>query len=154
MDLVMNARAALVAASLILTACGVAATGTAAPKPQGATPTPVEDTAAKTWIVTPGIKGNSVSVGVGDELEIRVPTIPRAGFEWQPQNLDASMLRQLGKPVFQTDSATGSTGGIVTLRFRVVAAGTTTLTILYAATQESGGPAIYSDSFGLTVTAR
>ncbi len=105
-------------------------------------------------VITPGMKGQSVSLKVGDTFEIQIPTIPTAGYKWETQDLQTTMLLQLGDPVFTADSGSTGAGGIVTLKFKVVGTGTTTLNLIYASPSENGVPSLYSDSFGVTIEVK
>ncbi len=98
--------------------------------------------------------GEILNLKVGDTFEVRIPTIPTAGFTWQPQDLNPQMLLQLGDPVYEADTSPNSAGGIVVLKFKVVGAGTTPLTLIYANSAGSGGLSLYKQSFGITVNAK
>ncbi len=98
--------------------------------------------------------GETLNLKVGDTFEVRIPTIPTAGFTWQPQDLNPQMLLQLGDPVYQADTSPNAAGGIVVLTFKVVGAGTTPLTLIYANSASSGGLSLSKQSFGITVNAK
>ncbi len=121
-----------------LTACGGAASG-------------VE---GKTVIVTPAVKGNSASLDVGDTLEVRIPTIPTTGYEWTAQELNKAILVQERSAVYVEDSSPSSAGGIVTLTFKAVGAGKTTLNLLYVNSSSNNTPSISSNSFSVTVEVK
>jgi predicted secreted protein len=108
----------------------------------------------KNLVIKPSIKGQSVTLQVGEVFEVQIPTIPTAGFEWQPQDLDASILVQLGKPVYKADPSPTAAGGIVTLTFKAVSRGKVTLTLLYLHPAVNGLPALYKDSFGVTIEVK
>jgi predicted secreted protein len=109
---------------------------------------------AKTVIITPAIRGNSASLNVGDTLEIRIPTIPKDGFEWQVQDLDTRILGQEGGAVYTADPSPNSAGGIVTLRFIAIGSGSTTLNLLYINSPTAGTPVLSSNSFSMTVEVK
>ena len=108
----------------------------------------------KTVIITPAIKGNSAVLNVGDTLEIRIPTIPTAGFEWQAQDLNTNILVQQGSAVYTEDSSPNSAGGTVTLVFKAVGSGKVNLNLLYVNTPSNGSPNLSSNSFGMVVEVR
>ncbi len=108
----------------------------------------------KTVVVTPAIKGNSASLNVGDTLEVQIPTIPTKGFEWQPQKLDTSILKQEGSAVYTADTSPNAAGGMVTLKFIAVGAGTANLQLLYINSQSSTLPSLSSNSFGMVVEVK
>jgi predicted secreted protein len=144
------------AGSLLLTSCGGAAQSPVNPTPGvAAKVSPAEGTTVMIGaVVTAAREAKSVSVRVGDTLEIQIPSIPTAGFKWEPKDLDTSILTPLGDPVFEADSASAGAGGITTLKFKVVGAGITTLTLIYASASKNGLPSMYKDSFGMTVEAK
>ncbi|MFZ2097704.1 MAG: protease inhibitor I42 family protein [Anaerolineales bacterium] len=123
---------------LLLTACGGAIPGAE----------------GNTVVITPAIKGNSASLNVGDTLEIQIPTIPTAGYEWEAQDLDTSILIQEGSALYMEDSSPNSAGGIVTLRFNAVGAGNTTLNLLYVNSSVSGDLSLSKNSFSVTVEVK
>lgn len=128
----------MTAVCLLLTACG------------GVDPT----SGAKTVVITPAIKGNSASLNVGDTLEIHMPTIPTDGFEWEAQDLDTTILLQEGSAVYTQDSSPNSAGGIVTLIFKAVGVGNTTLNLLYVNSSSNETPSVSSNSFSMTVEVK
>ena len=130
------------AVCLLLTACGVIAPGTEA-EPIG-----------KTLVITPAIKGNSASLNVGDTLEIQIPTIPTAGFEWEVQDLDTNILLQEGSAIYTEDPGPNSAGGIVTLRFKAVGIGKTHLSLLYVNSPSGETPSFSKNSFGMPVEVK
>jgi predicted secreted protein len=108
----------------------------------------------KMLVITPSIKGQSVSLHLGETFEVQIPTIPTDGFEWEPQDLDPSILVQVGDPVYTADSSPSAAGGIVTLTFKAVGPGKTTLTLLYLRPSVNGTPSLYKNSFGVTIEVK
>jgi predicted secreted protein len=152
------------AAALLLAGCGAGAP-TAAPT-TGAGPTlgvlfeatstsggAVVNGAGNAAVIGPDQKGGLVKLKVGNTFEVRIPTIPKQGYTWQPTNLDTSILEQLGAPVYTPDTSPNAAGGIVTLAFRVVGPGTAPIMLLYQQTSQDGAPGLSSNSFGVTVEA-
>ena len=111
-------------------------------------------TAGKTVVITPAIKGNSTKLSVGDTLEVRLPTIPAAGFEWQAQDLDTKILEEVGNSEYIADTSPNSAGGAVILKFKAVGIGTTTLNLLYATSTTDEASAMSSSSFSLAVEVK
>jgi predicted secreted protein len=112
--------------------------------------TPVNSTQGNTIVVTPAIQGNSASLRVGDTLEIQIPTIPTEGFDWVVQDLDPNILIQEGTAEYTADTTENSAGGIVTVSFKAVNPGQTTLTLIYL----NAALGVSSSSFGITVTVK
>lgn len=113
-----------------------------------------QSTSGKTVIVTPAIEGNSAILNVGDTLELHIPTIPTAGYEWEVQGLDTNILLQEGSAVYTADTDANAAGGIVSLRFTAIAAGNTSLNLLYVNSPSDGSPAMSSKSFGIAVEVK
>ncbi len=109
---------------------------------------------AKTVLITPAIQGNSASLGVGDTLEVQIPTIPTPGFEWASQNLDTAILAQDGQAEYVAGSAPNSAGGVVTLRFKAVAPGQTTVNLLYTNSSPDNPLGLASNSLSITVVVK
>ncbi len=135
-----------VAGGLFLAACGSIAQGMAAPTGGG--------TGEDVIVISPAMKNKPVSLKVGDTFEVQIPTIPTAGYNWQVENLDPAILLQVGDPVFEANSDPAGAGGIATIRFTVVGAGTTKLSLIYAHPAEGSAPSLYKNSFGVTIEAK
>jgi predicted secreted protein len=108
----------------------------------------------KNVVVTPAIKGNSAVLNVGDTLEIRIPTIPTAGFEWVAQDLNTNILVQQGDAVYTEDSSPNSAGGTVTLVFKAIGSGKVNLTLLYVSSPSNSDLALSKNSFGMLVEVK
>lgn len=122
--------------------------------PSVTTPLPASPAATVSGsAITASRNGQSLNVKVGDIFDVRIPTIPRPGFTWQPDKLDANILEQVGEPLYEPDPAPNAAGGVVVLRFRVVGPGHANLALIYASSPASGAPSLYSDSFGISVDA-
>lgn len=109
-------------------------------------------------VVTPGIKGNSATLSVGDVLVIEIPTIPSEGWTWVPDQLDTSILEQVGEAEYIAGSDPNDAGGIFRLNFKAIGAGSTNLTLLYVNAPAGPGdsaegvaPGMSSNSFGMAV---
>jgi predicted secreted protein len=114
----------------------------------------ISSTGGKTVVITPAIKGNSASLNVGDTLEIQIPTIPTAEFDWEVQDLDTTILLQEGSAEYTEDASQNSAGGIVTLIFKAVGIGKTTLNLLYINSSSNEAPSLSTNSFGMIVEVK
>jgi predicted secreted protein len=112
----------------------------------------VKESRSETIIITPAIKGNSAVLDVGDTLEVQIPTIPSEGYQWQVRDLDPSILVQEGEATYEADTSSDSAGSIVTLRFKSVGPGKTSLSLEYNNAGSTTGPALSKDTFGMPVT--
>ncbi len=76
--------------------------------------------------------GKTVEVPAGSEIVITLDGNPTTGYNWEAKDLDSSMLQQVGEPEFKSSNPDliGS-GGSITLTFKSLKAGTTTLNLIY-----------------------
>lgn len=86
--------------------------------------------------------GSRVEVEQGDVLAITLEANPSTGFSWEIDELDGSILQQVGEPLFKLDDAEDppppGTGGWTTLRFEAKASGETDLKLIYHRPWEGG----------------
>lgn len=125
---------------VILVLLAIALTACAAP---GSVPE------GKLVVIEPAPNPITAKLKVGDVLELRLPTIPAEGYTWQPQDLDTKILRQEGEYI--ADKGPNASGGVTTVRFKALAAGSTSLTLIYANPKAASGLGLSSQSFGLSV---
>jgi inhibitor of cysteine peptidase len=76
--------------------------------------------------------GKTVGLKTGDQVVIMLDANPSTGYTWEVKDLDASMIQQVGESGFKSSNPglIGS-GGLLTLTFKTLKAGTTTLTLVY-----------------------
>ena len=84
--------------------------------------------------------GSTVEMNVGDMLEVMLEGNPTTGYDWEMASGDAAVLEQLGASTYKADSDLMGSGGQVTLRFEAVAAGQTTLQLVYHRPWETDEP--------------
>jgi len=103
--------------------------------------------------LTTAEKGSQVDVKVGDQIAITLDGNPSTGYTWEANDLDTTMFEQVGDPVFSSSNPglVGS-GGSLTITFKALKVGTTTLTLVYHRPWETGVDPI--DTFAVTVTVR
>jgi inhibitor of cysteine peptidase len=89
--------------------------------------------------LTSANNGNQVEVKVGGQIIITLDGNPSTGYTWEAKDLDASMLTQIGDPVFNSSNPglVGS-GGTLTMTFKALKAGMSTLTLVYHRPWETG----------------
>jgi len=102
-------------------------------------------------VITPGIKENSAALEVGEVLQVRIPTIPSEGYEWQVRDLDTNILILQGSPEYIKDLTTDPAGGIYVLKFLAVGRGKTTLSLEYVNVNSDEELSLVKDTFGITV---
>jgi inhibitor of cysteine peptidase len=103
--------------------------------------------------LTAADKGGQVEIKVGEQIVIQLDGNPSTGYTWEAKDLDTTMFEQVGDPAFTSSnpSLVGS-GGTLTLTFKALKAGTTTLTLVYHRPWETGVDPI--DTFAVTVTVK
>jgi inhibitor of cysteine peptidase len=94
--------------------------------------------------------GSAVSLEVGQRLRVTLESNPTTGYRWQPAGtIDATVLKQVGGPIFVPSSTALGAGGTETFDFLAVAAGTTPVAFEYLRTFEVNSMV---DSWSVTVT--
>ncbi|HSQ22542.1 MAG TPA: protease inhibitor I42 family protein [Coriobacteriia bacterium] len=104
-------------------------------------------------MVDEGDNGNSVRVGIGQVLEVRVPSNPSTGYSWQV--VDVPDFLAFDETVeFESDAGPDvvGAGGTEVLKFTVEGDGTGTLRLEYLRPWEADTPAI--EVYEIEVTAR
>lgn len=85
--------------------------------------------------VTETDNGSQVSLGLGQELVVRLGANPSTGYRWQVDEVDESILKQVGMAQY-TPADPGSSplpgqAGQETMRFEAASAGQTRLVLAY-----------------------
>jgi predicted secreted protein len=70
------------------------------------------------------------------------------------QDLDTTILLQEGSAEYTEDASQNSAGGIVTLIFKAVGIGKTTLNLLYINSSSNEAPSLSTNSFGMIVEVK
>ncbi len=78
-----------------------------------------------------GDAGRTAEVRAGGQVEVSLPGNPTTGYQWEVDSVDPAVLQQVGEPEFKPDSDAIGAGGRVMLRFKALAAGQTTLRLIY-----------------------
>ncbi len=76
--------------------------------------------------------GSTVNLSVDDPFEIQLVTNSSTGYKWQVAQLNNTVIKQIGKPVYEIKegSAIGASG-LVTFKFQTVANGQADLRLEY-----------------------
>jgi inhibitor of cysteine peptidase len=96
--------------------------------------------------------GRSIELRVADKLEVTLPGNPTTGFQWEVGSGDTSIIKPGGESEFKPSSEALGSGGKVTIRFEAVAAGQTTLKLIYHRPFEKDTPP--DQTFEVTVTVK
>ncbi len=86
--------------------------------------------------------GGSVELKSGQALAVTLESNPSTGYAWVVDEVDPALLRQEGDAEYQPDKTAGENivgaGGTETFRFSAIAAGETTLKLVYRRSWETG----------------
>lgn len=94
--------------------------------------------------------GTTVTVAVGDTLEVALQGNPSTGFIWEPVGLDETILQWTGVRRLEPESTLVGAAGTMRLTFEALAPGTVTLELVYHRSFETADP---EDTFSVTVVA-
>ena len=76
--------------------------------------------------------GSQVAMDTGQELVVRLESNPTTGYSWAVLGIDTAVLRQIGDVEYEpADTGLVGSGGWESCRFEAVAAGQTTLELVY-----------------------
>ena len=95
---------------------------------------------------------STISLSVGDKLEVVLEGNPTTGYQWERVSGDEAIVMQVGEPGFEPDSNALGSGGKVTLRFEAVGAGEAVLRLIYHRSFEPDVPPL--EIFEVTVTVK
>ncbi|MGA7669215.1 MAG: protease inhibitor I42 family protein [Nitrolancea sp.] len=82
--------------------------------------------------------GKTISLSVGDTIEVALEGNPTTGYNWEAANLDTSILKQVGDVAYTPESSAVGAPGQVVLRFEAVGSGETALQLIYHRSFETG----------------
>jgi inhibitor of cysteine peptidase len=82
--------------------------------------------------LTAADSGSQIEVQAGDTFVIELEGNPTTGYTWETLDLQGSLFEQVGETEFSSgNSGLVGAGGMQTLTFRAVQAGSATLTLVY-----------------------
>ncbi len=81
--------------------------------------------------------GQTVTMGVGDVLQVMLAENPSTGYVWAVVTNDEAVLRLSDEPAYEVDSDAIGAGGTKTFLFEAVGAGTSVLRLVNARQQET-----------------
>lgn len=92
---------------------------------------------------------DTVSLNIGDKLEVVLESNPTTGFQWETIGDFTPYLRQSGEPVYEPTGEGLGAGGNISFTFEAIKAGQTRLELIYRQPFDEGTPP--AKTFGLTV---
>ena len=105
--------------------------------------------------VTSSDNGKNLKVKVGEQIVVVLEGNPSTGYIWEAKDLDASMIQQVGETEFKSSNSNpgfAGAGGTLTLKFRALKVGTTSLTLVYHRPWETDVKPI--SSFVITINVK
>jgi len=93
---------------------------------------------SRTVTLSAGDAGKTITLHTGDTLVIKLEGNPTTGYNWLVTSCDKAILEQQGEPMFKADSSLVGSGGMLTLNFKAIAAGTMNLQLGYMRSWETG----------------
>lgn len=97
--------------------------------------------------------GKEISVRVGQTIVVDLEAAPTTGYRWEIEGLDGAILRQVGEPEFESKAPfVMGAPAQQRLRLEVVGAGSTTLSLVYRRSRETGKPP--AKTYTVTVASR
>lgn len=102
-------------------------------------------------IVTEKDMGETIRIGVGEEVLVKLKGNPTTGYTWETAEGDEAILKQIGEAEFTPDRAAIGAGGTLTLRFKAIGKGTTALRLIYHRPFEKNTPPIKSFQIDVVV---
>lgn len=85
-----------------------------------------------------GDAGRQAELKKGQTLDVSLEANPTTGYEWEVEEIDENILRQLEEQDFKPQSKLVGAPGIQTLYFQAVGEGQTTLKLIYHRRWEKG----------------
>lgn len=75
--------------------------------------------------------GRTIELGIDDPFEIELEGNPTTGYILEVLSYDSTIIKQIGKADYQPISDALGAGGKYTFKFQTIAAGSTTLQLIY-----------------------
>jgi len=127
---------------LIILGIILIATGCGSSGPSGPSPIMVDENNT----------GSTVELHTGGRLKVILEGNPSTGYTWEVATVDPSILRQDCEPEFEPESNLIGASGKITMTFKAVSAGPTTLRLIYHRPWETDVPPL--KTFEVAVVVR
>lgn len=75
--------------------------------------------------------GETVKLNSGGTMEVKLKGNPTTGYTWTVAVVDLRILIQMGEAKFDPETNARGAGGTITIRFKAVAVGKTSLKLIY-----------------------
>jgi inhibitor of cysteine peptidase len=108
---------------------------------------------SKESTLTGADNGKAITVNTGETFLVKLEGNPSTGYTWETQDLDTTILEQVGEAAFESSNPSPvGAGGTLTLTFKALKPGVTTLTLFYHRSWEADVPP--AETFTLQVTVK
>lgn len=84
--------------------------------------------------------GQTIELAAGQKLVLSLESNPTTGFDWEVSEIDEAVIKQSGESEYKSESDLLGAGGVRTFTFKAVAAGTSTLKLVYHRSWEKDIP--------------
>lgn len=95
---------------------------------------------------------STVNMYVGETLEVVLEGNPSTGYRWEVASVDTAIMRQVGKTEFKPNRKARGSGGMITMRFKAIAGGKTSLKLIFHRPFEKNTPPV--KTFEVTVVVK
>lgn len=96
--------------------------------------------------------GKTIEVNNGEEVNIIIESNPTTGYIWDVESIDTAILQQVGDPIYTSDSKLLGGGGAETYKFKAIATGQTTVSLIHHRSWEADVLPI--DTFKVTIIVK
>jgi inhibitor of cysteine peptidase len=100
-------------------------------------------------------KDGQAEVKTGQTFTINLEGNPTTGYTWEPAEMDEKLLAREGEAEFRSEKKNGEqvvgAGGVITLRFKALAPGSTTLKLVYLRPWEKSDPPLKTFEMAVTI---
>ena len=84
--------------------------------------------------------GTTINLGIDDPFEVELTGNPTTGYIWEVASFEASIIKQIGEARFDPVDGKPGSDGKYTFEFQTIAAGQTSLNLIYHRKFEENEP--------------
>ncbi len=95
--------------------------------------------------------GKTIEISRGDTFQVSLDGNPTTGYNWYPVSQNPTILEQTSSPTYQPTTNKLGSAGMITLNFKAVASGKTTLNLVYRRSWENGAVPVKTHDVNLEV---
>lgn len=106
----------------------------------------------KPTTITQDQKGQTITINANKSFIVTLPGNPTTGYTWEATDFDPQIIKADGNWTYQAESDKLGASGMVSLPFKAVSAGQTTLVLIYHRSFEKDVPPL--ETFSVTITVK